>query len=147
MLLTALSLKYARTAKDLGKLLLSWVPLMKAAVHVPGGREDLGLILRYLAEVSDRVGRVFLLEELIPSLDDDDARETTMTLAEELRAEGREQGVLQGRRDLLLRLLRRRFGELPQSAIERVNTAAVEQIDAWAVSLLDAQTLAEALDG
>ncbi len=154
-LLTLLALKHARTAPDLGELLLSWRPLMKAAVRLPGGREALAQILRYVAEVSNRVDRAFLLEELIPSLDDDDVRETTMTLAEELRAEGREQGLekgleqgcLQGRRDMLLRQLSRRFGELPQSAIDRVNAAAAEWLDAWAVRIFDAQSLDAAIAG
>ncbi len=138
-LLTLLSLKHARTAEDLGALLLSWVPLMKAAVRLPGGRAALELILRDLAEVSERLDRAFLLEELLPSLDDDDVRETTMTLAEEL--------IEHGQRQMLLRQLRRRFGELPQSAIDRLNAATAERLDAWAVGIFDAQSLEEALAG
>ncbi len=76
-----------------------------------------------------------------------------MTLAEELRAEGREQGLEQGltqgclqeRREILLRQLRRRFGELPPSVIERIHAATAERLIAWVDGIFDARSLDDAI--
>ena len=61
---------------------------------------------------------------------------------EESRAEGRQEGF----REMLLRLLRLRFGsEVDADVEQRVATASVGQIEAWTVRLLSAPTLAELL--
>jgi hypothetical protein len=58
----------------------------------------------------------------------------------EAREEAREEGM----RGLLLRQLRRRFGNEVDGEVERrVRTAPVEQIGTWAERLLSATTLAE----
>lgn len=58
---------------------------------------------------------------------------------------GIEQGRKEGRRQLLLRQIRRRFGEPPQSVVERVNGADEEMLDTWADRVLTAKTLDEVL--
>jgi predicted transposase/invertase (TIGR01784 family) len=60
--------------------------------------------------------------------------------------QGIQQGVQQGERALLLRLLRRRFGdELVREREQRVATASAEQIAAWADRMLSAASLDELL--
>ncbi|WP_437275390.1 DUF4351 domain-containing protein [Sorangium sp. So ce375] len=59
---------------------------------------------------------------------------------------GRDQGRREGERAVLLRLLRARFGELPEAAIARVEGAEIAAIEQWAERVLSAKTLAEVLD-
>ena len=54
--------------------------------------------------------------------------------------------VAQGERAMLLRLLRTRFGELPATAIARVESAEIAALERWGDRVLSAKTLAEVLD-
>ena len=60
-------------------------------------------------------------------------------------AEGREEGREEGERILLLRQLRKRFGELPVIAIARVESAEVALLEQWGDRVLSATSLAEVL--
>jgi len=58
--------------------------------------------------------------------------------------EGVKQGIQQGECAVLLRQLRRRFGDAVDAHVERrIATASIEQIDLWTVRILSAATLAE----
>ena len=59
------------------------------------------------------------------------AEETLMTGAEILRAEGRAEGEARGRAEVLLKLLELKFGQVPASVAQRVNGAALQEIDRW----------------
>ncbi len=61
-------------------------------------------------------------------------------------AQGRDQGRREGERAILLRLLRARFGELPEAAVARVEGAEIAVLEQWAERVLSAKTLAEVLD-
>ena len=67
-----------------------------------------------------------------------------MTAGQRLIEQGRQQGVEQGRQEMLLLLLRQRFGQAVDAHVEqRIATAPIEQIKAWSVRVLSAATLAE----
>lgn len=140
-LLALLALKHARTATDLRERVIDWVELMNSTARAPGGRAALMLVLRYLSITGERIGRDFLHHEIAPRLVDPGAKETAMTMGEELIAEGHDLG----QRDLLLKQLRRRFGELPEAVVAQVRAAPSEQIEVWALRILDARSLSEAL--
>jgi predicted transposase YdaD len=55
-----------------------------------------------------------------------------------------EEGKAKGRQDLILRLLARRFGEVPAELAERIATLPDSRMEAFAESLLDFQSLADA---
>ena len=58
----------------------------------------------------------------------------------------RREAMKEGKRELLLRLLRRRFGaEVDGETERRVAAAPAEQVEVWAVRVLSASTLAELL--
>jgi hypothetical protein len=60
--------------------------------------------------------------------------------------EGVKQGLAQGERKVLLRLLRRRFGAAVDGEVERrVQAATAGQVEVWAERVLSAATLAELL--
>lgn len=61
-------------------------------------------------------------------------------------AEGRAEGLIEGRAELLIRLLSRRFGELSDFAIARVRTASVAELEAMGDSTLTARSLEEIFD-
>ena len=58
-------------------------------------------------------------------------------------ADGRREGIADSRRETLLRLLRRRFGALPESTLARVNAADIPVLDAWTDRVLTAHSLDE----
>jgi hypothetical protein len=65
----------------------------------------------------------------------------------ELRGElrGKLEGKLEGERRMLLKLLRLRFGELPQAAVARVDAAEIDELEQWGERVLTASSLDELL--
>ena len=63
------------------------------------------------------------------------------TLAQALEARGEVKGKLEGKRQALQRILRRRFGALPQTVERRIDAATTEQLD----DLLDRAAVVEDL--
>ena len=70
-----------------------------------------------------------------------------MTAADQLMERGREQGLKQGRREMLLDQLRERFGELPDPVLARVTAAGVEELHAWCKRVLTAPALDDVFAG
>lgn len=54
-----------------------------------------------------------------------------------------ERGKMEGEFVMLLRMLQKRFGELPQKIMERLQTADCEHLERWALLLLSANSLDE----
>jgi predicted transposase YdaD len=54
---------------------------------------------------------------------------------------GREEGRQQEGRSLVLRLLNRRIGELPESVIQQVNALSIESLEALGEALLDFRSM------
>jgi hypothetical protein len=67
------------------------------------------------------------------------------TTYDRLVERGRAKGHAEGRAAMLLKLLEARFGAMPTDATERVRKASVEQLDLWAVAVLEAKTLDDVL--
>jgi predicted transposase YdaD len=59
---------------------------------------------------------------------------------DEGREEGREEGLHQGEVAVTLRLLKRRFGVLPEAVTTRISALPLERIEALADALLDFAT-------
>ena len=62
------------------------------------------------------------------------------------RKEGRSEGLREGKAQFLLRLLRKRFGRLPQWVRPCVQQASQEQLEAWAERVLDVQSIDALID-
>ncbi|MCK6520780.1 DUF4351 domain-containing protein [Myxococcota bacterium] len=60
---------------------------------------------------------------------------------------GKELGKALGVRELLVRLLRQRFGSLPPEVAGRVEAAQLDELNLWTSRLLDARSLAEVFEG
>ena len=60
-------------------------------------------------------------------------------------AQGVAQGTLRAKADTLMRLMARRFGQVPTRAGQRIRKADETQLDAWLDRILDAKSLKDAL--
>jgi hypothetical protein len=94
---------------------------------------DRGLTAPTLAEVLDE-GQPSEIEKFIKNA-------FVTKAADKLR----EQGRLDGQREVFLKHLGKRFGALPEDAVVRVNAAGQAELDAWVDRLFTATTLAEVL--
>ena len=63
-----------------------------------------------------------------------------------MRAEGRAEGATDGRLSLIEEQLRRRFGPIPKRLQTRLNQAAIPELDAIGIRLLDAATIEAVFD-
>ncbi|MEH2278674.1 MAG: Rpn family recombination-promoting nuclease/putative transposase [Nostoc sp.] len=61
----------------------------------------------------------------------------------EAKEEGREQGKVEGERKVVLRLLNRRVGNIPDPFLSQIQELSVEQLEALGDALLDFSTLAD----
>lgn len=139
--LVAACFKHARTRADLLEILSSWADVVREVVRAPNGLEALALVMRYILLVNDHV-EPEALQVFLERVAGPEAKDTIMTAGQRLI----EQGVQQGERSLLLRQLRKRFGDQVTVDIERrLATASTEQIATWAERVLSAATLPELL--
>jgi hypothetical protein len=83
----------------------------------------------------------------------DDARRREVfamgrTIADALREKGRQEGYqegrLKGKRDALIRVLRKKFGRVPAALLKRIEaTERFDLLDAWLVLAVKARRLAD----
>jgi len=130
--------------------------LVREVFGALNGLDALGSLLPYIFEVDEHVARDDL-QRLLGREIGPQAKDVMMTIGQQLREEGRQQGIEQGRqqgieqgrqrlREMLLNLLRQRFGTAVHPGVEqRIATASFEQIEVWTSRVLSAATLAELL--
>jgi len=70
-------------------------------------------------------------------------QEHTMTYITTPERVGLRRGRVEGQADLLLRLLARRFGTIPDTLTERIRAATAGQLETWSLNFVDATTLDE----
>jgi hypothetical protein len=133
-------LKRARGSEDLSEELARWDGALREIVLAPNGVGALAAVLSYLLEVSQtpRERLRALARALGPR-----AEEAYMTGAQLLRAEGREQGRVEGEAKALLKQLALRFGPLSQEVEARVRSAPEAQLERWLERVLTAAALAD----
>jgi hypothetical protein len=145
--LLALCFKYARTSSDFLSILGRWMDVVGEVVRAPNGLSALAQLLCYVLQVNQHVQRE-QLQELLTREIGPQTQEAIVTAGQLLIEQGRQQGLEQGRQqgfqEVLLQLLRQRFGDQVDSVVERrVMEAPLEQVQAWAKRLLSAATLGE----
>ena len=68
------------------------------------------------------------------------------TYGQQLWDGGKAEGIAEGWAEILLRLMEKRFGSIPEAARRRIGAASTPaQLDAWADALLGAQSIDEVL--
>jgi hypothetical protein len=139
------ALQQARSPTALAELLRRWKDLIHEVLRGPHDHDALGAILRYLLEVR---GVEEYPEAARVASAQFRSREAGMeTIADWLRRTGRQEGRQEGQRDLLLRMLQVRFGEVPEASRRRVEAADEAELQAWVDRLFTAGSIAELLDG
>jgi hypothetical protein len=144
--------RHSRTPEEFVHRIGGWVDLVREVRRAPNGVAALKTIYKDMMLVTERYRPEELVGLLGKALGKEGKAEMA-SVAEQLLAQGRveglaegeNKGLLRGRRELLLELLRTRFGEVPEAAAARVNAADVGQLDLWAKRLLSAPTLADVL--
>ena len=142
--LTLLSLKHARHSEDLMARLVASAALFREVFAAPSGLEALERVLRYNLLVSDHVEPAELSALLARSVAQE-VGDTVMSVGERLieqgRLQGREEGIALGEREVLLRLLRARFGEPTEDVCRRIREAPRSSLETWIERILHAATI------
>lgn len=143
--LALLALQQARHTRDVRRMLRGWLELLTQLRRDPAGGRANRQLFRYLSEVC---GPESFIEGTATESDPETEHEM-QTLAQmwEQRGwqKGEQRGLQKGEQTgesrMLLRMLRRRFGELPQAVVSRVESADAAARARWADRLLDAADL------
>jgi len=137
-----------RGAHDVLSVLDQYFDVFAAVANAQSGLAALAQILSYILEATDtppeRLGP--FVSRLGPV-----AKEALVTGADMLRAEGeakgrakgKAEGKAEGKTELLTRLLRLKYGEVPEPALALLRQASSEELDLWAERVLTAATLEE----
>lgn len=126
-----------RNAGEAGTLRLvrRWLDVIGATLATADGAERIVVLWSYILDVTDvAAGR---LGEVVDAVGPQ-ATATLMSTANRLRAEGRA--------EILLRQLTRRFGPLPQRVADRVRAGSSADLDRWADAVLTAPSLETVFD-
>ena len=127
-----------------------WLDLIREIQAAPGGSDALVLIWRYILVTNGQATPEALVAQLLDVVGVEHTEEI-MTAGEQLiergRTDGLKDGLKVGQERSLLKLLRARFGALPEAAAARIHAADSTRLDAWFDRALTAATLDDALDG
>ncbi len=74
------------------------------------------------------------------------ADEVMMTLADQWKAEGEARGLAKGKAETLIRLLKRKFGTVPEARLEQIESAPLADLEFWTEAVLVARTVDEVFD-
>ena len=156
--LVSVCLKHAREGAALLDVLRRWMDVAREVALAPNGLDALAQVIRYILEVAEQIEET-TLQELLGQEIGPEAKDTVMTIAQRYIEQGRQQGLEQGRQQgleqgrqrlqlLLLRLLRKSFGEAVTPAVEaRITAASGADIEAWSERVLSAVTLDDVFAG
>lgn len=149
----AFVLKYRKTTdfKRFLKRLLPW--LHEIEEHFPSSVSLGGVVLKYIIDRSPKGDLELLVQEAQDYLSEELTGEI-MTIAQQLEKKGfekamviaqqwKEEGLQQGEANILKLQLQRRFGQLPSSHIQRIDSADTQTLFEWAAKILEAKTLEE----
>lgn len=142
--------KFTKTETELETTLDRWLYFLKEA-----GSLDVVPKALSVDPAIDHALQIANKAALSPEeLDDQERREQWIGMqkgmmldVEEAKRLGEEKGRADGKVEMLLRQLRRRFGPLPAEIEDRVRTASGDQLDEWSERFVDARDLAEVFGG
>src|SRR5690606_9389510 len=135
------ALRDARAAERIMVSFRAWAEVMAEISRSETGRDALIAVIGYLTRAKAELSREQI--ETIVSEAAPEAKETYMTLAEQLHQEGRQQGRQETLIELLVRQLQFKFGELSDEAAHKVASASSSDLELWAERVLTAGSLDE----
>ncbi|MCA9531012.1 MAG: Rpn family recombination-promoting nuclease/putative transposase [Myxococcales bacterium] len=137
--LALLVLETARQSEDILADLRRWLGLMRAVLAEPTGVGALTMVVQYIMQVTAASSEA--LEALLVTGLGPGGEEAFVTGAEQLREQGRQQGLQAGQARVLLKQLHLRFGTVPDAYAQRLQTSTEQDIDRWAERVLGAPTI------
>jgi hypothetical protein len=165
--LALVALAHAMASDFVERLARRWSAELGMLLHDPES-EDAQAFLLYVMHVNPRNDPETLKRNLVPAVGAE-AEKAIMTAADKLIQEGYEKGVsaglekgmsaglekgmsaglekgrvegrFLGQQLLLVRLLEQRFGPLPAEDAARIGAASSEELERWALRVLDAESL------
>ncbi|MDI1450190.1 Rpn family recombination-promoting nuclease/putative transposase [Polyangium sp. 6x1] len=138
--------RHARDPEELFAGLGRWAEALRQVMRAPDGETAIKAVMEYLRSVGkrDEVEVVMAVKKVVG----DSAFDRIFYAGERIEQYKRwqeERAKEPGKRELLARQLKLRFGELPASAQEALDAATFEELDGIAERILTASTLAEVL--
>lgn len=133
--LIRLTLLLLRHGHDELPALLAFLRQVAALFNALKAPDDWRLTITYILSISE-ASSAQVLEALEPALGQD-ALESAVTAAEQLRVEG----ILEGERRVLLRMLRQKFGGLDPDLEKRIAAAELADLERWTRRFVEAETL------
>jgi hypothetical protein len=116
--------------------------LMRLAELDPGMRRDAAARLVILAQLRRAVPAVVEEVEAMGNITFDIKDHPVLNdIFEKGVVEGFGKGEIRGRAETLLRQLRKRFGDVPDAMVERLQTAGSDDLNRWTDAVLDAPSL------
>jgi hypothetical protein len=127
------------------KALIEWADIVRQVLLAPTGQEVSTALQSYILKVTKltRPRLSLVIERQFGA----DAMKRILSTWEQAvlegRTEGKAEGKAEGRAELLLSQLERRFGPLPPEVATRFAAASIDDLDRWALRVLDARELRE----
>ncbi len=151
--LMLIALKHAPHSVDLVDRLAAAAKLWRVATQSEAGGGFTRQIFRYIYLVNNHLEPHVLRDSLIRHVDQKTG-DIAMSVGQRLieqglvqgREEGREEGMLAGQRQLLLRVLNQRFGDLSDEHKHKIANATQQSLIQWTDRLLHSQSVTEVLD-
>lgn len=142
---SALMTKMNIAAEDRIRVTLECVRMLVTLKLKPARSQMIGdFMLSYLSFTGAELVKYIQSSDLVTHQEKESIMELINPMVEMGREEGLLQGRIEGRVAMLLRLLRRRFGELPIELPGQIGHLSDTQLDDLAEALLDFHTLADA---
>jgi predicted transposase/invertase (TIGR01784 family) len=142
-LMTLRLLARARHSADLAAELRRWLRTLEQVLEAQNGVAAFAALMEYILRVSEIPATE--LRALIEPLGAT-AGEELMTGAQQLIEQGRTEGRVEERTEMVLKLLGIKFGPLAPETEERVRSASLEELDQYAERLLSAETLGDVFE-
>jgi hypothetical protein len=139
-------LRHAREPHVRMEQLRRWVDLVREIRAAPGGREAMILIWRYILATSPNATPEAVVDQLLGVVGVEH-EEDVMTAGEVLMQRGIDKGRHEEREQLLLKLLRLRFGALSEAASARIQDADPTRLGEWFERAATAGSLDEVFGG
>jgi len=144
--------RHARDMRSLLGNLRAWGEVVREVRHAPHGLHAFARVLRYMFQATEDL-EPDEVRALVEGATEPEVVEEIVSLAEKLRQQGLQEGLQDGlqkgrqqyAREVVLKLLRLKFGRVPAAATARVRAAAEPELNRWAERVLTAGSVAEVL--
>lgn len=141
--LTLLALRHGRAGERLVELLIGAFDSLANDLRGPGAAKALEMLARYVCHASPEPAAA--MRRVAAATLPDYVRSPFMTLADNLRAEGRAAGELRALREMLGELLAERFGSIDGAATAALDGADAGTLRRWIRKFVRANSVAELL--